>query len=575
MTQPITLTPGWNAVYLYVQPEPRSFAAIFTNLPVDEVKKWNRPEVGSQFDIDPSKPFPRQGDFERWFATGSSEDSVYLSTDGNLLASEAYYIHVKTNASAFTLNLKGRPVANSYAWNANSYNLYGLPVATNSARTFSEFFASSSDIPTAYGAASRIYSVSPGGNEYVVYQPNLQPIVRGKAYWFLCNQRSSYAGPLSVQVDGSDGWLDFGGDVTPKTITIRNVSTNLSRQVMLRQQASENAPAGTNAVAGPVPLMYGVMSWDPKNLGINYVTMPSVLTNTLAPGGVLQLSIRPDPSALVNPAANSFYQSVLSISDIDSQNKTFVNQFVGVRFVASPQVIVGGDPAGLWVGDVWVTGVNRARIGSFATNWDTSVVSPVTRPFQFRIIMEVSSNRTARLLQQAFIAWKPSAIQSVPGMDKSYIAGTNVILHTMDEAIAFLAAHTNGQVSRVSAINFPFMDPQPLSGTFGTTNTGSFLMPYNDPVNPFVHVYSPDHDNKEYHNSVAANVAAGIESYNITRAMSFQFSATDSLGNKPPDWGISEWGGTYSETVSGLLTPGAVIKAEGIFTLQRIASPVK
>lgn len=570
VSQTFALKAGWNAIYLYVQPEPRALDSVFAGLPVDMVYKWQRPEAAIQFDVDPGNPFPRPGDWQTWYPEDS--DRQFLNTFGDLLANQAYYVHV-TNVSGCALNLKGTPVLNSYVWPGNAYSLYGLPVPNSSAPTFTDFFSSSTDIPTLYGAASRIYTVSTGGYEYAVFQPNIQTVARGQAYWILCNQVSSYAGPLSVQIDGQDdGWMDFRGGTASKTITLRNNSTGETRRVVLRQQASEDPPPGDySAVAGQVPLLYGVMNWDPDNLGVQYVPLPTVLSNVLAPGGTLKIDIKPNPAALANPVANSVYQSVLAVSDLDGENRTAVNQFIGVRFVASAQAT--GDPTGLWVGDVQVTGVNRARIGGLATNWNTSIVTPVERPFSFRILMEVASNGTVQLLQQAFVAWLPTTVQSVSGMDGTYLGGTNVVLHTLAEATAFMAAHTNGSVSRISAINFPFMDPVALSGTFGTSNSGSFFMPYDDRVNPFVHLYSPDHDNKEYNNGLPVNLSAGIESYDVARTLSFRFSATDSLGNRPADWGIDQWGGTYSETISGLLTPGATIQATGLFTLQKISGP--
>lgn len=281
VSQNLHLQGGWNAVYLYVQPEPRTVDAVFQNLPVDKVYKWQRPEAAIQFDVDPGNPFPRPGDWQIWYSADS--DQQFLSTFGELLANQAYYIHV-TNSAGCILNLKGTPVLNTYVWPGNAYSLYGLPVPVLEAPTIRDFFASTTDIPTPYGAASRIYTVSTGHYEYAVFQPNIQKLVRGQAYWVLCNNVSDYAGPLSVQIDGQDsGWLDFRAGTTPQTITLRNESTNATRRVVLRQQASEAAPLDQPDVAGSVPLLYGVMNWDPKNLGTQYVPLPAVLTNTLAP----------------------------------------------------------------------------------------------------------------------------------------------------------------------------------------------------------------------------------------------------------------------------------------------------
>ena len=98
-------------------------------------------------------------------------------------------------------------------------------------------------------------------------------------------------------------------------------------------------------------------------------------------------------------------------------------------------------------------------------------------------------------------------------------------------------------------------------------------MAFDDPVNPFMHLYSPGHDNKEYRNGVAIPLGAGVESYDITRSVAFAFSDTDASGGRPLDWGITQWGGTYTESIEGLLTPGALIKTEGLFLLQKVSGP--
>ena len=138
VSQNFALQAGWNAIYLHVQPEPRALDVAFTNLPVDMVYKWQRPEAAIQFDVDPGNPFPRPGDWQTWYPPVS--DRQFLSSFGDLLANQAYYIHV-TNVSGCALNLKGTPVLNSYTWPGNAYSLYGLPVPSSAAPTFTDFFS--------------------------------------------------------------------------------------------------------------------------------------------------------------------------------------------------------------------------------------------------------------------------------------------------------------------------------------------------------------------------------------------------------------------------------------------------
>ena len=53
-TQTIPLTPGWNAVYLEVQPASDDADAVFARLPVDSVWAWNASATPIQFIQEPN-----------------------------------------------------------------------------------------------------------------------------------------------------------------------------------------------------------------------------------------------------------------------------------------------------------------------------------------------------------------------------------------------------------------------------------------------------------------------------------------------------------------------------------------
>jgi hypothetical protein len=99
----------------------------------------------------------------------------------------------------------------------------------------------------------------------------------------------------------------------------------------------------------------------------------------------------------------------------------------------------------------------------------------------------------------------------------------------------------------------------------GDTLTRTIRIPYNDPTNPFVHAYHPDHDNK---NARGAPLSAGVESPDITRDCSFTFTATPPAGSSVSSgWGSSILGGTYTETITGLHKEPLVLS--GTFELRR------
>ena len=90
-------------------------------------------------------------------------------------------------------------------------------------------------------------------------------------------------------------------------------------------------------------------------------------------------------------------------------------------------------------------------------------------------------------------------------------------------------------------------------------------MPFNDKTNPFVHQYHPDHDNKDARFNP---VGAGVESYTITRAVSFSFLASPPPGTPSTGWGTTVLGGDYAETMTGAHRDA--ITSSGTFTFRRV-----
>src|SRR6266487_2743910 len=62
-TQSITLNPGWNAVYLEVEPAIPDCDTLFAGLPVESVWAWNRRFTSVQFIQDAGALIPGQADW--------------------------------------------------------------------------------------------------------------------------------------------------------------------------------------------------------------------------------------------------------------------------------------------------------------------------------------------------------------------------------------------------------------------------------------------------------------------------------------------------------------------------------
>jgi hypothetical protein len=257
----------------------------------------------------------------------------------------------------------------------------------------------------------------------------------------------------------------------------------------------------------------------------------------------------------------------------DANNTQFVPPTVDIRLGVSCDGSVSSqlDPAGLWVGNVTVTHVERAPTRIGADNvWKNDGPVSVSEPYTFRLIFHVDAMGTPRLLQRALLAYRKGDAEQ----DATSSLATNGIMTILTdeaEAKAYVVTHPDARIVRVSSTCFPIMNPLLLSGTFGLSNTlsGLVTIPYNDPVNPFVHRYHPQHDNLRYDNGVATNQAEAVESYTVTRDMSFQFTLLDpERGVANRQWGVKESGGRFEETVAGL---NKTIRITGSFKIERVS----
>lgn len=107
MQQSIPLRPGWNAVFLEVQPEPEECDALFAGLPVESVWDYNRSVDAPQFVQDPSALIPGAPGWLTWFPPNhplAGQSSLFLMRDGR-----SYLIKVASNAPPANWMVTGRP----------------------------------------------------------------------------------------------------------------------------------------------------------------------------------------------------------------------------------------------------------------------------------------------------------------------------------------------------------------------------------------------------------------------------------------------------------------------------------
>lgn len=572
-TQTIVLQPGWNAVYLEVQPEPRDCDTLFADLPVESVWGWNRRFTTVQFIQDSNNLLPGQPDWLTYFplAAGNRSLNSLFALHG-----DRCYLIKSTAAQPVTWTLQGKPVPPVRDWLQGSFNLVGFPVDPAAPPSFRNFFA-----PSPAHAGQPVYRLQPSGAWLPVTNTTTAKLRSGEAFWAFASQASSYAGPLGVTLEQARQ-IDYGRTLGETFVTLKNSST-VNRTVLLTPVSSLQPTEGVfPAVAGDVPLSYWRINLAQKIYGWFPVQPQAPIT--LNPGQELKVRVsvsRTDFTPYVVPPgfSDSQYQSVLVISD-QAGSRISIPVTARPANVPAPSVVARSqdsrqanvtsatspDPhAGLWVGSAVINAVSQAAGSS-----DPTLPRPTGSQANLRLILHVNNAGQVRLLQQVMLMWTNGTLDSFGNVLQ---LGQQVLI-TDDSLVGQYtgAALRDGRAvaRRISTVAFSNRTPIPLNGPFGDLQnslTGTLITDYDDPLNPFKHRYHPDHDNLDEEHKVI--LPEGVESFTIQRAIQLRFTADDPEGRARANFGDNELGGTYTETITGVHKVPIVI--QGFFKLNRVS----
>ena len=546
MTQEIPLVAGWNAVHVKVNPFDYGCNAVFGGGGVDQVTWWNRDRRDDGTGTVSADTFA-------WYA-----GAVEPSTFGAVLGDGRYLVHA---VAATNLVILGTPaVPNGQVFLGES-NLVGLNIpAGASCRDAFAGFAHLADNPfKSVNTANAAVRQNPGA---AVGNPS-------QAFWLETTGTgaATWTGPLAVSIDTGDRILSWSSSTAARTITVKNVSGG-DRVVTFAFEPSLAPPAGQGAKAGDLALKRETVDWTQGYARRVYEPMAFPFATNLAAGATFTLKVRPDLDRM--PAAEGAYLGILAVSDagstVDEEVRADGTFLVRVGLRADGGLAAAKSPAGLWVGSVALTGVNRARmLTSAKQEWDAEKIQDTTQAFSFRLILHAAEDGAVSLLKQAFVASETAGDE------------TPAILADRAAAKEFRRLHPNATIRRVSSANFPFMEPRAFDGALGFLKDGatlsvSFTQAYDAKDNPFVHAFHPSHDNLAFNNGKPSKKGDGAdgtgdyESWSVTRRVSLTFAGSDPLGAND-DWNKTVCGGTYRETITGLNKTPIIV--EGAFRLNK------
>ena len=513
-----TLAPGWSSIWL---PGDATYDTVGNLFPtaITQVWRWNPNPDKIQFIQSPSD------------ATADSEEWTVWKRDGSesklsrIIGNSAYLVFNSSSSnSTLAITLFPRPPLNS--WLISGANFMGFPALENS-KNFSQYFASFINSgKTGLPLGTKVYKYT-GGNLsdsnpalVNVSASSSERVSPTSAYWFSMAAVSDFSGPLSYEMASADG-LAFGRPLTMLTLGIKNRTTS-SLTCNFTLEPSATAPSVETAIVGPVALNIRTLNAD----GTSTIAAVGNRSITIPANGMTNVDFLVDRSGM-SSSSNALYASILRITD--------TSNFTEVRIPVSARP---ADSAGLWVCQVAVNGV--------ASTVDASTETGQSFPLAFLIHQ---SGDTACLLRQAFTG--------------RLVASGNLLGIATKENLVLPTGASDVDPSRFYAPIMPYnSDVIEGGGSLASSVTWKIVHAANDPANPFVHTYHPDHDNLD-----ATFTNSADESYTVTRTCTFTIDSSKSTA--------SSLSGSYTETITGLLknssqNPGT-LSVSGTFTMRRLS----
>jgi hypothetical protein len=505
-TTTYSLKGGWNAIRLSGDAKQDNIGLLMPSA-VQEVWRWDPNPTQTQFTDSPLIPSAGTPEWAVW-----KRDEPQNSTLSQLTGQASYLVKCSgTSSTTHTITLRQSPLPPTNQWVRNGANLMGFPTLLNGANypQMGTYFAT---FPIATATSSKIFKYVGGdlgpSNPLQVFSPSIERLDRTKAYWFSAEAVGNFIGPVEISLSNPNG-LRYGRSGSLNTAYFKNRST-APVTLTFTPTASEGAPSGQPEVTGSVPLTR--RTFNTTTLAWTETPITAAITEVIAPQATVEISFginRADPS-MSGATDGALFASFLRVTDSANLMDVYL-----------PASATKSSLAGLWMGDITLKQVSNAATP--AGNTPTE--------FPLRTILHVADNGTASLLSEVFIGKLASAPHDVG-------------LCTEESR---LKADEKSSARRLVAAHMP-LDRVITSGSgsvaIGGTLVRNITIPFNDPVNPFVHQYHPDHDNKSPRGQ---SLPAGVESYDVTRSCSFTFTASPPPGSaSSTGWGSSIIGGTYT-----------------------------
>ncbi len=610
--QSFELKPGWNTVFLEVDPATADADDLFGELPISMVWMRDKPPLAQavpQDCVGPNDTNCTPTENDRWRVWVPIDSPNRPAHDLRIIpGNSAYFIKV---TQPTTLTVVGKPSPTIQSWQSG-YNLVGFHVDPVDPPTIGKYLE-----PAPALAGARVFIRNATGTLSELADPTSTPANSGSAYWIKASATSDYDGPLDIDIASLVG-IDFGRMQNEHALTIEN-RTASERGVSINYIPSGSVPVDDESLpqkAGDVPVLWqkvvpeapvgGLFQWTAFSqtpysdtfsplgaVGSSHTVTLGV--DRLATGAVATLTESDDGIA-------SSYQGLLTLRD-----GMGFRRLIPVTAEVTAAGTNNGNPHGavavasltpangLWIGEVsvnkvaWTTAdaetwtnpevVSCGCENGFCQNTpdavndelpcssdpsvcqcpdpdlapsldrDIATLRPTSSAFTIPVIIHQADDATTTLLTEVTMLFEPT---EPGGSDGIHVLATPACV----DCDQLEPPHTrSGQpfAPRISTAGYAFNDDTDLvmnlAGGFGEPDATLTAVIVLEPNAPLNPFRHSYHPDHDCDN-------AG-ECLKITRIMQFTFGAQPTPADDPASFGFNALSGEYLETVTITARPAS------------------
>lgn len=462
IAETITLTNGWNAIYLESTPTNAVCADFFALSPVARVASYYSDAYSStrQLADDGTEIAQKPLSYHVWVP---GDDTI--STMTALSGGRVYMIYT---TNAWTKTFYGIPATPQQTYRATAgdddfMNLVGVSADPATNVTAKAYFGEG-PYGTASGSAYKIGGIKSATPSFLSVMGSKVKVQGGKAYAISATKDGEWPGVIGVQGDS----VYFGADENFASLTVRNCGTK-EREFRFTISNSELASDGElpNCLSRRLPRVDAISpaAWTNVEASASW-------TVTLGADEMTEQVFKLDRSQI---DAAKEYGAILTIEDLGGTAMRVRLPVV----ISAAQAKAVAYPAGLWVGEIALSMVSQ--------NDDADAI-PVEAggTLRMNVMVHVDTNGTCRLLQRA-----------VMGVDTNGVARLFTDFANVPPEVE--------NPRRISTVMMS-VDTNVVTATAASENSDSefgkdieFLWTVAPTArdNPFRHAWHPDHDGKK------------------------------------------------------------------------------